>query len=223
MNLPSGDPNNQNPKNLINTEITIMIEIIIDKINTSQITNLSIDLRISIQEMTNMTMTKIIMIGVMMIITAEEADEITTTIKESLRLMTEVTTTKTTIISTMISTMIHMIKITTELKDQPLFKEAEEEEEAEDEELEEAITRVTTIEAMIILKTNMVIIDISKTSISKGKKTIIKMLLLMINTLKINSNKPLWITKTNSHWILHTKHTCQDSARKFIVKHQNLI
>jgi hypothetical protein len=204
-----------------------MIEIIIDKINTSQITNLSIDLRISIQEMTNMTMTKIIMIGVMMIITAEEADEITTTIKESLQLMTEITTTKTkkisTIISTMISTMIHMIKITTELKDQPLFKEAEEEEEAEDEELEEAITRVTTIEAMIILKTNMVIIDISKTSISKGKKTIIKMLLLMINTLKINSNKPLWITKINSHWILHTKHTCQDSARKFIVKHQNLI
>lgn len=51
MNLPNGDPNNKNLKNLknlINLKITIMIVIIIEKINIMKINNLLIDQRISI-------------------------------------------------------------------------------------------------------------------------------------------------------------------------------
>ena len=72
MNLPNGDPNNKNLKKLINLEITIMIVIIIEKINIMEINKLLIDQRISIQEMINMTKIQIIMTEVMMIILTED-------------------------------------------------------------------------------------------------------------------------------------------------------
>jgi len=96
MNLPSGDLNNK--KNLNNIEKTSMIEIIIEKINTSQSSKINTSLnsrininlnshihtnkRISIQEMISTTMNKTITIGGMMI-TKEEALESQMTLFQS--------------------------------------------------------------------------------------------------------------------------------------------
>ena len=140
MNLPNGDPNNKNLKKLINLEITIMIVIIIEKINIMEINNLLIDQRISIQEMINMTKIQIIMTEVMMIILTE--DVIITTTTQIIMLKTM-----------MISITKNMIEITTGHKDLPLLREVEAEE--EEGQVEEVITKVTMIEDMIILKTEL--------------------------------------------------------------------
>jgi len=205
MNLPNGDPNNKNLKKLINLEITIMIVIIIEKINIMEINNLLIDQRISIQEMINMTKIQIIMTEVMMIILTEDVIITTTTRIITLKTM-------------MISITKNMIEITTEHKDLPLLREVEAE--AEEGQVEEVITKVTMIEDMIILKT-MEIIGINRTSISKDKMIIIKML-LMINHHTINSKIQL-TTKTNNQWTPHTKHTCPDLVLRFTTKHQEVI
>ena len=175
----NGDLNNQKPMILIIIEITI-IEIIIEKININQNSPTSIsqnnlnsinqkspasispnsniltNQRISIQEMINMTMIKILMIVVIVVmILLTEVEMITTT--------TEITTRNKT---TMKNMMMDMIEITIGHKDLLTSRE-EEEVEAEGEEVEEATRRLSTEVATIILKTTTEGINTSRLNISK--------------------------------------------------------